>query len=303
MWGQRLGQSGKPNFKEGLLNTVRKLSVALIAACFATMALFAFAGCSLQGEDYKPTLKSPELKPPALLQEGVLRVGVNTSNSPLAGISGEKIIGIDVDVAGALGDALGLEVDMRDVGSNGVDAIKNGNVDIVLGIDSDSTENDMWISSEYIPTGIVIFALESSNKAAPKAGDTVKIGAQISSKSAWAITNSFGEKNLVSESDLASAFQALETGEVDFVAADAIIGLYAANRQNVEVKMVEVVGATTGYSAMASKTNTELSAAITQAINKMVDDGVIDVIEQKWLNSEVNLQELPKLDSKKGKTS
>lgn len=285
------------------MSTIRKLSVALIAVCVSIIALLALCGCDLQGNDYKPTLKSPELKPPTILQDGTLRVGVNTSNSPLAGVSGDKIIGIDVDVAGAIGDNLGLEVDMRDVGSDGVDAIKNGNVDIVLGIDSDSTDTDMWISSEYIPTGIVIFALASSNKSAPVAGDNAKIGAQISSKSAWAITNSFGEKNLVSEADLASAFQALETGEVDFVAADAIIGLYAANRQNVPVKMVEVIGATTGYSVMASKTNTDLSSAVTQAINGMVEDGVIDVIEQKWLNSDVELKELPNLTSKKGKTS
>lgn len=286
------------------MKNIRKLSVALAAACLAAMTAIALSGCSvLQGQSYEPELKSPELEPPAIGEAGILRVGVNTSNSPLAGVSGEKIIGIDVDVAGAIGDILGLEVEMRDVGSDGAVAIENGNVDIVLGIDADSPEKGMWLSSEYIPTGIVVFALVDSDKEAPKAGDNVKIGAQISSKSAWAITNSFGEKNLVSESDLATAFQALEAGEVDYVASDAIVGLYAANRQNVAVKMVGVIGATSGYCAMANKDNTELTSAVYEALSSIVDDGIMDVIERKWLNEDVELKDLPKLDSKKGTTA
>ena len=277
--------------------------MAFAAALVAALACISLSGCSMVGEDYQPELKSPELEPPAIGQEDTLRVGVNTSNSPLAGVSGDKIIGIDVDVAGAIGDALGLKVDLRDVGSDGQVAIDSGNVDIVLGIDSDSSEKGMWISSEYIPTGMVVFALESSDKQAPKAGDNVKIGAQISSKSAWAITNSFGEKTLVSESDLATAFQALEAGEVDYVASDAIVGLYAANRQNVDVKMVGVIGATSGYCVMASKNNTELSSAISETISGIVDDGVMDVIERKWLNNDVELKDLAKIDAKKGSNS
>lgn len=276
-----------------------KLPMFLMSFGIIGLLLFALSGCSLQGGNYEPELKDPELEPPAVGQEGVLRVGVNTSNSPLAGVSGEKIIGIDVDVAGAIGDSLGLKVDMRDVGSDGKAAIDNGNVDIVLGVDSDSSEKGMWISSEYIPTGIVMFALESSDKEAPKVGDNVKIGAQISSKSAWAITNSYGEKNLVSESDLATAFQALEAGDVDFVASDAIVGLYAANRQNVPVKLVGVLGATSGYCAMANKDNKELTDAVAEAISGIADDGVMDVIERKWLDHDIELADLPKLDSKK----
>lgn len=282
------------------MKSIRKLAFAPIAICAIVLSLFALCGCSLQGESYSPELKAPELEPPAVAQEDTLRVGVNTSNSPLAGVSGEKIIGIDVDVAGALGDRLGLVVDLRDVGSDGVDAINNGTVDVVLGVDSDSSETGMWLSSEYIPTGIVLFTLESSDKGVPKAGNNVKIGAQVSSKSAWAITNTFGEKNLVSKSDLATAFQALESGEVDYVASDAIVGLYAANRQSIAVKMVGVMGATSGYCVMANKENVELTKAVGDAITNIVDDGVMDVIELKWLNDQVNLSDLPKINTKKG---
>lgn len=285
------------------MKSFRKICVILAATCVSAAACLFLAGCSLTGNDYVPELKSPELKPPAIGQEGTLRVGVNTSNSPLAGASGDKIIGIDVDVAAAIGDNLGLKVEIRDVGSDGKQAIDNGNVDIVLGVDKDASEKGMWLSTEYIPTGIVLFALESSDKEAPKTSDNVKIGAQISSKSAWAITNAFGEKKLVSESDLATAFQALEAGEVDYVASDAIVGLYAANRQNVSVKMVGTLGATTGYCVMANKDDSELTNAVNESIAKIVDDGVMNVIERKWLNNDIEIADLPKLDSSKTKTS
>lgn len=299
MWGQRLGQSEKRDIKEELLKRNCKLSFALMVVFVSTVMAFALTGCGiLQNENYTPKMGKAELNSPTIGQEGTLRVGVDATNSPLAGSSDDKIIGIDVDLAGALGDELGLAVEVKDVGSDAKSAIENGDVDIVLGIDSDTSESGMWISSEYIPTGIALFALESSGKDAPKTSDNVKVGTQISSKSAWAIANSFGDDALVSESDLASAFLALETGEVDYVASDAIVGLYAANKQDVDIELVGIMGATSGYCAMAKKDNPDLTSVISETLSGIVDDGVMDVIEQKWLVHSVDLSGLSKIDLK-----
>lgn len=275
---------------------------AIVAACMA-MATCGFAAGCASDEEYVPELGAPQLSSPAIGEDGVLRVGVNTNNSPLAGKSGDRIIGIDVDIAAALADELGLSLKVVDVGNNAADAIDDDEVDVVLGIDSTSKEDGYWMSSQYLPTGVVLFEQAGSNAPAPEAGSDVQIAAQVSSKSAWAVTNTFGEDALVSASDLSSAFADLGSGKVEYVASDAIIGMYAASRQNVEVEIAALLDTAGGYCAMCANDNTELQEAIGGALDTLVSNGVVDVIEDKWLGQPVNLNGIPKIVSNNPKTS
>ncbi len=275
---------------------------AAVAACMAFAACGALAGCS-SSEDYTPQLGSPKISSPAIGEDGTLRVGVNTNNSPLAGKSGERIIGIDVDIAAALADQLGLALEVVDVGNNGTDAIDGGEVDVVLGVDSTSKEDGYWMSSQYLPTGVVLFAPEGNDEPAPTADSDVKIAAQVSSKSAWAVTNTFGEDSLESASDLAAAFSDLGSGKVEYVASDAIIGMYAASRQDVKVEIAALLDTAGGYCALCSKDNTELQEALGAALDDLVANGVVDVIEDKWLGQPVNLNGVPKIASNAPKST
>ncbi len=275
-----------------------KAAVLAASACTAVALCVTLTGCGSQ-ETYTPELGAPQISSPAIAEDGKLRVGVNTSNSPLAGTSNGKVIGIDVDIAAALADELGLELEIVDSGTDPSGALTDGEVDMVLGVDESDVEKDYWKSEKYLPTGVVLFALESSSDTAPNATDTPKIAVQVSSKSAWAITNTYGEESLVSASDLASAFEDLKNGEADYVASDAIIGLYAASRQNLDVKIVALIGSESGYCAVIPASNTELQEAIETALTKLIDNGMIDVIEKKWLGQTINLTDVQKIETKK----
>ena len=173
----------------------------------------------------------------------------------------------------------------------------------MLGIDSTSKHDGYWTSSQYLPTGVVLFAPEGNDEPAPTADSDVKIAAQVSSKSAWAVTNTFGEDSLVSSSDLASAFSDLGSGKVDYVASDAIIGMYAASRQDVNVEIAALLDTAGGYCAMCANDNTELQEAIGSALDGLVSNGTVDVIEDKWLGKPVNLNGIPKVASNAPKSS
>lgn len=284
------------------MKRLSKVARAAIAACMA-MATCAFTAGCMSDEEYTPELGSPQLSSPAIGEDGVLRVGVNTNNSPLAGKSGDRIIGIDVDIAAALADQLGLALEVKDVGNNATDAIDGDEVDVVLGIDSTSKEDGYWMSSQYLPTGVVLFEQDGNNQPAPSPESDVKIAAQVSSKSAWAVTNTFGEDALVSASDLSVAFGDLGSGKVDYVASDAIIGMYAASRQNVEVEIAALLDTAGGYCAMCSSENTELQEAIGGALDALVANGVVDVIEDKWLGQPINLNGVPKIAANAAKST
>lgn len=263
------------------------LSVALVAL---------LSGCGAQ-EEYTPALGDPQVSPPAIEQADTLKVGVNTEKSPLAGRGSQSIIGIDVDIAAALADQLGLKVQVEDVGTDADKALEEGTVDIVMGQESAEENGDFWHSAQYLPTGVVLFAKEGSNAKVPTGAVTPKVAAQISSKSAWAVTNAFGEDALVSTNDLATAFSDLSKGNVDFVASDAVIGMYAANLQDVPVEIVCLLDTASGYCVGVSSDNTELQQAIQSALETITANGVVSIIEDKWLGGSISLEGIEKVEA------
>lgn len=272
-------------------DAVRKRLHAAVLCAAALCVMLALAGCS-SGSTYQPELKDATVTTPTIGQADTLRVGVNTEKSPLAGMGSEKIIGVDVDIAAALADELGLKLSIVDVGSNPEEALEQGKVDIVVGIDS-SDANSFWLSEEYLPTGIALFALTSSNAGVPDAASNPTVAAQVSSKSAWAVSNEFGEKALTSTTNLADAFTQLEAGKVKYVASDALIGLYAAHRAGLDTEVVALMAKPSGYCVGVAKNNTALQTTVTDTLGKLVDQGVVGVIEMKWLGQSLDFSSTP----------
>lgn len=276
-----------------MLKRVRAIVAIAVSAVLAT-SLF---GCS-SSEEYAPELSSPTVSTPTIGEDGVLRVGVNSDRSPLAGMGSERIIGIDVDIAAAMADELGLKLEVTDVGTDAEKALADGEVDLVLDIDSSETHSGFWTSSDYIPTGVALFAMDSGSSTVPETASDKSIAAQVSSKSAWAVTNAFGTDALSSTTDLATAFTDLSSGSIDFVAADVIIGMYAANRQGIDVKVVALLGSPTGYCAGVAQENTELQTIVKDTLARLRSNGTIDVIEKKWLGSSIDLDGIQVIENK-----
>ena len=223
-----------------------------------------------------------------------MRVGVNTDNQPLAGQpeSSSKIVGIDVDVAAALADSFGLKLEIVDVGSDAESALKEGTVDIVMGIDKSDSSTSFWKSDAYLPTAVALFSAPSNTQVPTNTAET-KIAAQVSSKSAWAVTNEFDKAAFSTTNDLKSAFSELESGQVQYVAADAIIGTYAAHSAGDDVHIVALMQQAVGYGVGVSDANTDLKQAVSEALATLTSNGTIDVIETKWLGTALDLSSTP----------
>ncbi len=260
--------------------------------CMALAGVMAFTvaltGCASASSAYSPEEKTPQVQTPTIKEDGVLHVGVNTGRAPLAGMSGSKIVGIDVDIAAAIADNLGLKLSIVDVGSDPEGALKNGDVDVVLGVDKNSSDGSFWKSDSYLSTGIALFAM-SKNAAIPTAATGAKFAAQVSSTSAWAVMNEFGDSSLTSTSSPKEAFAALSSGSVQYVAADAVVGMYYANGSNVDANIVALMQVPSGYCAGVLDGNSALKTAVSDALSNLSKNGVIDVIQTKWLGKTVDL--------------
>ena len=271
------------------MKRIKALACCAAAACL----MMVLAGCSSQ-QAYTPPEKTPTLSAPVIGKEGVLRVGVNTAMPPLAGSpnSSSKIVGIDVDTAAALADSFGLKLEIVDVGADPEAALGDNKVDIVMGVKQSDSEVKFWKSTPYLPTGIALFSTPSTTTVPTKAA-APKIAAQVSSTSAWQVTNEFGDEALVAENDLKSAFAALTSGTAQYVAADAVIGLYAAHGGDFDAQIVALMQQPGGYSIGVLDSNTELKQAVSDALTSLSGGGIIAVIETKWLGSAPDIATLP----------
>ena len=216
---------------------------------------------------------------------------MTAASAPLAGqtSSSSRIVGIDVDAASYLADELGLNVEIIDVGTDPASALKENKVDIVMGVDASEEGAGYWRSPSYLETGVALFSSSSENSI-PTLDSKPKVAAQASSKSSWRVTNLFGNDSLVSTENLKAAFDALKGGSARYVAADAVIGTYVSYTNGYDDKVIALLQDPSGYCVAVAEANTELQNAISESLSKLVNGGMMDVIEAKWLGQTLNLK-------------
>ena len=95
---------------------MKRASVLVATLVVALSMAVALVGCS--SGTYTPQTKDQAVSNSALKSSGTLRVGVNASNAPYAAESSGSIVGIDVDIAAAIADEMGLKLELVDVGSS-----------------------------------------------------------------------------------------------------------------------------------------------------------------------------------------
>lgn len=265
---------------------VRKFTI-LLAALALALSVGLLTGCG--SGDYTPQPSEQKIDNSLLHTPGTLRVGVDASNAPYAAESQGAIVGIDVDVAAALADELGLKLELVDVGSNAEQAFTTDDVDIVMGVGSDA--QNCWISEPYLSSSIVLFAAEEGAKV-PTPNDVFTVAAQAASMSAVEVTNRLGQENLEAAADIQAAFDQLKSGSVNYVATDSTIGSYVAHSAGMTIYPVALLAEETKYCIGAPNTAAGLQDAVSQALKTLSDGGVLALIDQKWLGAQMDFSGL-----------
>lgn len=285
VWGQRPGQPGEST--EGTAEGSRMSTARrLLALTLAVALVLAAAGCKKEPE--APVLE-PKLAPPVIGTEGVLKVGVDLGYPPFAGTDGGESAGIDVDVAAAIAERLGLRVELVDVKPNEMAAALNeGTIDIMLGAVSitDAVTADVSTAGSYLIDGPGIFSAVPAESAVTTltAADLPgkRVGAQQGSPAFWTLESDFGEGFATAYTSLAEAFKALEAGEIDVIVGDTAVCAYIA-RDYPTVAFVGQFGEAQPLGIAVKKDATELETAIRQTVDALAADGTLDTIRTKWL--------------------
>lgn len=232
------------------------------------------------------------------IEEGKLIMATNSQFPPYElvsdgeGFNGTGFEGIDVEIASAIADKLGLELQIDDMDfDSALVAVQNDAADVVLAGLSYSEERDEVLDfTDSYATGVqVVIVKEGSDVTMDNLGEKM-IGTQRGTTgyiyaSDTPENGGYGEDHVLAYDNGATAVQALMNGQIDAVIID-------------EAPAKEFVAANEGltilpgnwveeqYCAAVDEGNTALQNAINTALNELMDDGTVDEIIAKYISAE-----------------
>ena len=196
--------------------------------------------------------------------------------------------GIDIEVAGAIAEKLGLELQVDDMDFDAaLLAAQNGKSDMVMaGVTvTDERQKVMDFSDTYAEGIQSVIVREDSDIASVDdlAGKT--IGTQRGTTGYIYCTDDFGEDSVVAYDNGLTAVQALNNGQVDAVVIDnAPAKEFVA--ANTGLKILDTAYAQEDYAIGVAKGNTALLDAINGALEELQADGTLQSIVDKYIKAE-----------------
>lgn len=262
------------------------------AGTAAVIAVLGLSGCAFNplSTFTTPTIDqieretvTPTVSDDALVTPGTLTVALDTSDAPQAmqGADG-NLTGYAVDAARALASRMDLKVAFVDA-SSADSALGDKKADIFIG-DINSTDGDINTLGTCLYDAAAVFGKTSDGESLSVSIETLNtatLGVQTSSASQEALAKQSITANQKTFSNINECFEALESGEIDYVICDSTAGGYLARLMS----QISYVGAletpsTLGVAGLAA--NDELCRAVSDALDGITADGTLEAVHSVW---------------------
>ena len=214
----------------------------------------------------------------------MLRAVVDLHYPPFGGISGGQPTGLDVDVASAIADRLGLRLDVidaRSVEASGL--VQSGRADLLLGglpVQSVVATGALFAAT-YISDAPAVFSAREASIGIGDLGNR-RVAVQRDSAAYWLLLDAYGSRRLVVMPTLRDALTAAAEGQVDFAAGDAVVSGYIM-RDLFGLKYNGQLA--TGYplGVGVASARPQLASDVRTILDDMAGRGVLATLRRKWV--------------------
>ena len=245
------------------------LKVASIVLVIAMIACFAACGGN-GGEKEKLTMAT------------------NAEFPPYEYVEGDKIVGIDAEIAALIADKLGMELEIVDVAFDSIiPGVQSGKYDMgMAGLTVNEERLEKVNFSTSYATGIqAVIVKEGSDIKSIDDLAGKKIGVQTSTTGDIYATGDYGEDAITRYDNGAVAVQALLAGKVDCVIIDnePAKSYVAANEG---LKVLDTEYTVEDYAICFAKEDTELKDKVDGALKELIADGSVKEVIEKYIPAE-----------------
>ncbi len=225
----------------------------------------------------------------------VLSMATNAEFPPYEYVEGKDVVGIDVDIAQAIADKLGMELKVDNMNFDSIiPAITSGKDAIgIAGMTvTDERKKNVDFTDSYA-TGVQVVIVREDSKIKDVKDLTAKdanntIGVQLGTTGDIYCTSDIQDKGFGKVQQFnkgADAVQALVSGKIDCVVIDNQPAKEFV-KANKGLKILDTEYVTEDYAIAIAKDNTELKDKINGALNELKADGTIQKILDKYIKAE-----------------
>ena len=208
---------------------------------------------------------------------GKLTMATEATFPPYEYYDGDAIVGIDVEVAQAIADKLGMELEVTDIAFDSIiPGVQTGKYDMgMAGMTVTDERKEQVNFSDSYATGVQVVIVKDDSPITSVAGTTGFIYATSDIEDAGLGTvKSFGKTT--------DAVEALKNGQVDCVILDnePAKALVAANEG---LHILDTEYAVEDYAIAIAKENTDLLEKVNKALAELTADGTLQSIVDKYI--------------------
>lgn len=250
-------------------------TIALVAG----MALLSGCGSSKEATDYA-----------YIEDKGALTVGLDDTFAPMGfRDKDDNLVGVDIDLAKAVGKKLGIKVEFQPIDWDAKEAeLKSKNIDCVWNGMSATKDRQksMTLSNKYFNNKILVMSLDKGINIKSSADlKNYKVGTQADSA---ALESVKADKNYDSFADNVSEYPTydeaildMKAGRIDVIVIDEVYALYN-NKNKTKLYQSDFDFGSDKYAVGFRKEDKELAVKVNDAIQECIDDGTADKISEKW---------------------
>jgi len=280
-----------------------KKIIAIALSLIMVLGMFAACGNTNTTEPQKtepqktepqatePQATDPEPSTPAYttVNPGKLTMATNAFFPPYEYYEGDKIVGIDAEIAEAIAEKLGLELQIDNMEFNSIiTAVTTGAADIGLAGMTITDERKLEVDFSIVYANGVQAIIVKDGSAIAAVEDLkdseYKIGVQLGTTGDFLASDEFGDR-VTQYNNGNEAVLALQNGDVDCVIIDNEPAKAFVNA-NAGLKVLDTTYADEDYAACFAQENDALREAVDAAIEELIMDGTIDAIIEKYIPAE-----------------
>lgn len=257
---------------------MKKISLALLAL----LMMIVLAACG-SGEDAGPASEDSS-------EKGTLTMGTSADFPPFESVDPEgEIIGFDIDLAKAIAEELGYEIEIRDMKFDGlIGALQSDRIDFVMsGMSAtDERKENVDFSTEYHRSGEMFLSQQDAGIESIEDLEGKTLGVQlgtIQEQGARSIQEEYGfEIKPIDSSSI--MVQELLSNRVDAIYIDKAVGMGYQEEQDL-AGFDDPTTASPGMAAAFPK-GSELVEEINEALATLEENGTLQELKDKWLSEE-----------------
>lgn len=220
---------------------------------------------------------------------GKLVMATNAEFPPYEFYDGDKIVGIDAEIAQAIANELGMELEIEDIAFDSIiPEIVSGKADMALAgmTVTEDRKASVDFSDTYATASQMIIVKEDSKIAGPDDLKGVTVGVQLGTTGDIYVSDLEADGTTVERYNKGfEAVQALSQGKIDAVVIDGEPAkTFVAETEG--IKMLDEAFTEEEYAIAVKKGNTELLDKINGALSELESEGTLDEIVAKYITAE-----------------